>query len=530
MPQLGYYLGEARFRYRPLAPGNVAVPHQRTYAWKDTSALSQAIIRHWASRTLPDWQKADKTVPAQIILAKLALKQDINEVNNYLLRQLPQRRCGSTWWLHQQGDYDFTLSALTLILYLFGDRPEILLPRTREHLLSNLLIEDGGEVRLKVPRSLGLVDDTENHLLMTEGSRYLKNRWLQLHGNPEAKYDNSKNGLAKWLVGYLTELQRAGLYEFNSLPYLGFTLSALLNLEAFAADTVSSAARNILDRLNWEYALGSLNLRRFPPFRRQLRQAGITALAADYHTALMKVWMSRKENVVMSNQLAIDFRGRTLWACLLDYHLPDKTADWIEKKPCPYFIHIGHAKKASPEIYAGGPGYLISAGGVHRGWRSLIVARPITLMIDDGARDLQEIVHLAGPGKDFRKWNNSGVYQNFACAAGPVYIPPSWQPTIKDDLWTLYTKNNNLTIAVHSHQHLGIICLFHNSEAKEILSEITKANNNPEALFSQFQFPQGELITYDVKAPKNKWVIISHGEKKMNRDFDNWALMEGSFD
>jgi len=69
--------------------------------------------------------------------------------------------------------------------------------------------------------------------------------------------------------------------------------------------------------------------------------------------------------------------------------------------------------------------------------------------------------------------------------------------------------------------------LFHNSEAKEILSEITKANNNPEALFSQFQFPQGELITYDVKAPKNKWVIISHGEKKMDRDFDNWALIEG---
>jgi hypothetical protein len=39
------------------------------------------------------------------------------------------------------------------------------------------------EPLVMVPRTLGLARDTENHLLMTEGSRYLKNRWLALHVN-----------------------------------------------------------------------------------------------------------------------------------------------------------------------------------------------------------------------------------------------------------------------------------------------------------------------------------------------------------
>jgi len=67
-------------------------------------------------------------------------------------------------------------------------------------LLIELLIEEGGKYRVKVPRSLGLVNDTENHYLMTEGSRYLKNRWLQLHGHFEKKFDNIQNGLEKWLL------------------------------------------------------------------------------------------------------------------------------------------------------------------------------------------------------------------------------------------------------------------------------------------------------------------------------------------
>lgn len=155
-----------------------------------------------------------------------------------------------------------------MILYLFGDEPETLFPRTREHLLSTLLIEEGEEPRVSVPRTFGLVRDTENHLLMTEGSRYLKNRWLALHGYTEPEYDNMKNGLEEWLLSFLGELSEAGLYEFNSMPYLGYTMTALMNLEAFGSEAVRSAARKVLDRANWEYAIGSLSLRRGDLLRR----------------------------------------------------------------------------------------------------------------------------------------------------------------------------------------------------------------------------------------------------------------------
>ncbi len=42
------------------------------------------------------------------------------------------------------------------------------------------------------------------------------------------------------------------------------------------------------------------------------------------------------------------------------------------------------------------------------------------------------MIHLAGPGTDFMKWNNTGVYRNFACAKGPVFVPDSFKPLQKN--------------------------------------------------------------------------------------------------
>ena len=197
IPLIGYYLGEVRFEHVPLKIGNIQIPSERTYGWKDQSEITKQVIHHWASQEIPDWIEGGKTKSAKIILAKLAQEQDIEEVNCYLQKQKPRGRSGSTWLLHPEGDYDFTLTILTAILYLFGEKPELLYPETREHLLFTLLNEEGGKYRIKVPRSLGLVNDTENHYLMTEGSRYLKNRWLQLHGNSNPKFDNIHNGSEK---------------------------------------------------------------------------------------------------------------------------------------------------------------------------------------------------------------------------------------------------------------------------------------------------------------------------------------------
>jgi hypothetical protein len=377
-----------------------------------------------------------------------------------------------------------------------------------------------------VPRTLGLVRDTENHLLMTEGSRYLRNRWLEIHGSTDPEHNNLENGLEDWMLSFLSELSEAGLYEFNSMPYLGYTMTALMNLEAFGSEAVRLAARKVLDRANWEYAVGSLSLRRFAPFRRQLRKADATSLNSDYHTALMKVWMSLREETSLDLAMTGGLH-HALWACLLPYRLPDETANWIEEKPNSYFVRIGHGAKSSPEIYSGDHDYLISAGGVHRGKRSMIVARPITLMLDDTAQELKNVFHLAGPGSDFKEWNNTGVYRNFACAAGPVHVPDGRTPVAENDLWKIYHCNEDLSLAIHSQQDLGLICLFRNGDAEDILRQVSEPNSDPKLLYSEFQWPGGTRIIYDAKAPRDQWVIISASGQAMNRNYDRWSLMDG---
>jgi hypothetical protein len=528
-------VGAARWRHVPRSAGAVPVPQAHALVWEETSPLTEELLAHWASQPLPDWQEEGKVTAPRVLMAKFALQQDLDAANAYLLAQVPWGRSGSTWELHQEGDYDFTLAALTAILWLYGDEPDVLYPETRRHLLDTLLIEEGwrpegGRARTAVPRTLGLVRDTENHLLMTEGSRYLKNRWLMLHGSEDPIYDNRRNGMEIRMLELLEELRTAGLYEFNSIPYMGYTLTALMNLQAWGSDDVRAAAHEILDRENWVYALGSLNYRRFAPFRRQLRRADLTSLDADYQTAMIKTWMSLHPEAPPVPDLT-EGRHHALWAALLPYRLPDGTARWILAKPEPYFVRVGHGPRSSPELYSGGPGYLISAGGVHRGKRSMIVARPITLMLDeivDGdARELEDVLHLAGPGETFTGWNNTGVHQDFAIAAGPVHVPEGWTPSFSNELWQIYPGAENLSIAVHSQGDLGIVAIFRDGDARAVLNAVSRANGSGITLKRTFVWPDGPELTYNPHAPKNLWVMIAVDGEPLDRAFDSWPLLDG---
>ncbi|TWT35447.1 hypothetical protein KOR34_03380 [Posidoniimonas corsicana] len=459
-------------------------------------------------------------------MGRLALRREVEEANAYLQKATPLGSVGSTWALHEKGDYDFTLAALIPILFLFGDDPTLLYPKTVEHLLGVLLTEDGGSPLLSVPNTLGIVLDTENHLLMTEGSRYLKNRWLCLHGSSDADHDNKANGLEQWLLRHLAKLGEAGFYEFNSIPYEGYTLTALLNLEAFGSPAVRAAARKLLDRLNWEYAVASLGLRQFPPFRRQRRHAGSTDLAGDYHTALMKSWVSLSPDAPTQLRVRAGGLHHALWACWSPYRLPDTTAHWVLDKPRDYLVRIGHGPASSPEIYSGGPGYLLSAGGVGRGESSLVVARPTTLLLDDNASQLSEVIHLAGPGKDFDTWNNTGVWRRFAVAAGRVRTPTGWTPDAADAAWSVYQRSDRLCISVYSAEDLGLMHLSDSSNPHAVLTAIATANPDRERLRSEFTSPDGTRIRYDLYAPRDRWVILQVDGRSASRSFDQWPLME----
>jgi hypothetical protein len=512
-----------------IPAGNIPIPQKRSIQWSNQSAFRDSILGVWASKTVEYGKERGKVHNPRILLARLHLKETLSETNQIILAMKPWGVSGSSWALNKLGDYDFSLTVLTTILWQFGDHPDILYPETVDHLVQKLLIEEGNNFRRSAPRTLGLFPETENHLLMTEGSRYLKNRWITLHGNQNAKYDNIANGMESKLLALLTEMEINGLYEFNSMPYVGYTITALLNLEAYASDKIRDEARAVLDYMNFCYALGSYHYQHFPPIRRRYERANWNELTTDYHSVFFKAWMSFLPEY--GNEIHIgQGQAHALMGACMPYRPSDEVIELINNKGKGYFITLGHGKKACPEIYSAGKNYLLSAGGANRGKKSQIVARPITLFTDEVALNLKNVFHLSGPGTDFMKWNNTGVYKRFACAAGPVQIPDVYLPVAQHKNWSVFTPGQNLLLAVFSSKDLGIVAVFEGGDANKILNDVETSNPDIERLKTTFQFPGGSLIEYDVYAPKNKWVITKVDGKLLDREYDAWPLLQGNIE
>ena len=487
----------------------------------------------WSEREFPDWQTQGKVTAPRVLLAKLAANRDIEAVNQYLLEAVPWSGAGSNWLLFE-GDYDFSLVTLTTLLYLFGNDPMRLYPETLQHLLDVLLTEEGDTPLVTAPFTFGLILDTENHHLMTEGSRYLKNQWLRAYGSPEERanpaYNNATNGLGDWLSEYLDILIHEGIYEFNSDPYCGYTMQALLNLEAFPESTViRRKARYLLDIMNLEYAVGSLDLRRNPPFRRRYEKSDSTVLNDDPHTAYLDVWLRLHLGGNGTGEEPPHYSGHGLLAELLPYRLPKDVASWTLEKQAHYFARLGRGPSACPELYSGGPGYLLSAGGANRGFRSHIVARPITLLLGDGAADLRMCIHLKGKGS-WTQWNNTGVFRRFACANGPVHVPKALTPAAAQGGWRIFNASSAspLLIAVYEDTNLGLIALLPDTTRtpETLLEELLAGNPDPGALATRFQHPEIGVLEYDVNAPKGTWVMQSADGTDLDRDYDAWPQFE----
>jgi hypothetical protein len=520
-----WLFGEARYQNPILRPGNIEIPNQRTLVWNDRSAYADSLCFYWSGEPIGDWKEDGKMTVPRILLGRLLSNVKIRETNEYITGLQPRGNTGSRWLFNPDGDYDFTLTPLTAILYLFDNKPEILYPETKKHLVEVLLTAEGGNYSDAVPGTLGRIKDSENHLLMIQGSRYLKNRYRMLHGNSATEFNNEQNGMEKHVLALLREITTIGLYEFNSVPYLGYTISAILNLEAFGSENVRIAARNSLDYLCFCYALGSYRFKYYPPFRRRLDRAKNTLLSKDNMTAFMKAWLSYHPTIHFYEEIGLEKQHGITTACM-PYRPADEVVNLIFHKPV-YFVKLGHGENSSPEIYSAGPGYLLSAGGVNRGKWSIIVARPVCLFLNDSAEKISEVFHINGKGKDFMKWNNTGVYKNFACSNGPVIVPDKFKPAAMNQLWKIYGLNDSLALAVHSAGSIGIMALFNNRNPTGIAEKLLESNPDAKVLMKQFQFPGGRKIEYDVNAPKNSWVIKTVDGKPADREFDKWPLIEG---
>ena len=518
------FAGAGRKMDHPIELGNIQIPKQRSLSFSNHSDLKQKILDGWTSKTPQDWKPNEKVnlKNSRIAISCLLEGKRIQEINNYLMNQKAVGHPGSPWLLYPLGDYDFTAMAFTALLYLFGEKPELLYPKTREHLLNNILTIEGDEFR----RNVGymFLEDSENHILMTEGSRFLKNQWLMKHGNTDPKYDNKINGVSKKLKIFLEEIETYGFYEFNSAPYLGYTYCALLNLYEFASGDIRDLAGKLLDRLNWQYALSSFKFKHFPPNRRRFGKSFKKNIDSDYHTVMLKVWAS-----LFDDSLQIDMsRGQhhALWATFASYKPSDKVMEWIINKPKPYFVKMGHGYNSCPEIISGDKGYLLSAGGANQGKRSLIVAKPIMLFLNDDAEEMSETFHMFGPGDNFVEWNNTGVYEDFACTKGKVYIPEAKQALISSANWQIFSIIEGVFLAIYSKKEIGLMAIVRSNSAKDVLNKIIENNSDESRLNTRFNHPNGNIIDYDLESPKDQWVITRVNRKNMDRDFSKWPFFE----
>ena len=112
----------------------------------------------------------------------------------------------------RKGDYDFALIHLIQLAFI-SQKNSFLTPKAYEKLIHKLLTAKGTKHHTSFTLGLcGIYKDTENHILMTETSRYLTNDLLKSYYQskkmPEAKiYDNEINGFDDWIINHLNELK-----------------------------------------------------------------------------------------------------------------------------------------------------------------------------------------------------------------------------------------------------------------------------------------------------------------------------------
>lgn len=432
-----------------------------------------ALLSYWANQKLPEWRGwenenswlAKPSGPAKvhfpnIALAKLAQGEDVESINNSLANARAYSGVGSHVPLLRDGDYDFALSVLTAIAYEFWNSSR-LATSTKVHLAKNLLNEEGPP---KTPAyTYGFFPETENHILMTEISRYLKNQLVTTAGMqyrtkdlPESAYDNETNGMKDWLLGYLKGILANNFDEYNSKPYEVYTLSAIQALYEYAADPeVKLAAQNVLDYHALRYALQSIDLRRVVPFRRQPKHIGIDhTYRYDAGTARYALLVGNHLSVSDDQRRQLQNRARSILA-VGSYEVPDMIKDLMissSDNPYLYWSFYDNAELVHSEA-----NFLISAGGIYHDKTSIPffshmdgLPRETVVMFKQGSPLISEMIRFTG-AEDIEDRNNTCVFAHFACGLHPHLpekVKANAQQVIESDKWT-YLDVSNTYIAFY---------------------------------------------------------------------------------
>ncbi len=485
-------------------------------------ALGQELLYDWAKETgqYPSWYPRGRNNVPRIILANLILGNNIDSTNKVIRGLTVTGTTGTSWWLNKGGDYDFGQIILADILMRFADNPDVLYPETARHIAEELIVDEGKRPANKTPRTLRIMNDTENHILMREVSRYLQLEYRRSQGQA----DTNIAKMERWLENHLEEMVHTGYYEFNAQPYIGYTITALEVLYNHAKNPrIKLLSQQLLDKVHLDYLLGSYALRRYPPYRRRLNYAGIKEFAQDPHTAIMQVLLWKYEKKAVNLAHLPHARHQALMAWTSDYQLPDTLYQLMTQPREQYMALIGHGKKASPEIYSSGQSYLISAGGVKRGKMSQLVVRPIVLLVNDGMTLLDSVIYLNSRGP-MKRWNQTGVWDRFAVSDGGAYVPATLPRLAEGNGWQILQPDSGILVAVYHKADLGIMAVYDDwaQSPEQLLAKVNDLNPDSALLYSEINLPNRELIRYNLRSPKNTWVIQPPDSFGIGRKFDLW--------
>ena len=395
---------------------------------------AQSVLSYFANKKLGVYNRETGKSFPMIALAKLKLGVDVDLVNQEILSSstVPYAKTGTDFtalspYCVREGDYDFSLSGWVSLLYEMENRPDLLYPETKERIINILLVEKGNKIATH--RSFcGFVKikETENHIILTEGSRYLTNQiWQKIKkskGEDDSFYDNNKNGMTKFILQDLQKFLKNDFEEYNSRPYQKISLGGIHNIFEYAEDSsVKEMARMVLDYLSVKFASSSRGLRRVVPFCRQpehkddldiLQNDALSTVMALYAGDLSFVHQL-PESVRLVNPFDVKYALGT-------YRLNDNVLDLImnDKEEGREFFQLYH--HLGYELYTGNSKYVLNAGGKFINQFDLGTGKtdawavPISILPTDAGLDKTQLIRIIGD-KRHNKRANMCVTRDFAC-------------------------------------------------------------------------------------------------------------------
>ena len=322
------------------------------------------------------------------------------------------------------------------------------------------------------------VPETENHLLMINTSKYLKNQQIIVDlgwdSDGAARYREDQLALRAWLLSHMQRYVTREFIEYNSRPYHRLSIVALLNIADFANDDdLRTGAQMVLDYTTAKFDVGSSQGRRFVPYRRLRGTLATDIFDAPFHTNGLFDLVSGGDVQVAMGLL---FAGQTqqLNGSFISFGAAEAAIYFTTSpyRPEPFVTDLAIRKDTAlfqrvqyetGEVYSSDRSFLISAGGIATGQAysgtgiealdQLVsdkvkgdrgLALPTTLFLtgapqmDAIATDrttLYDLIRIEGRRPDETDYpsfdHNLCVWQGFACGTN-VVIPTAFavQPPV----------------------------------------------------------------------------------------------------